>query len=65
MATEEPTDRDTRTMDEAQRTFSPARLSFLEESRRLDTSKMRDELGVVPRYADPEDGIRTSLAAAH
>lgn len=49
-------------MDEAEKTFSAARLSFLRESRRLDTSKMRDELGVLPRFADPEDGIRASLA---
>lgn len=46
---------------EAQKVWSPARLSFLTESRRLDTRRMRTVLGVSPRYADPEDGIRASL----
>lgn len=41
--------------------FSPQRLSFMSESRRVDTTKMREVLGVVPRYANPEDGIRASL----
>lgn len=41
--------------------FSPQRLSFMTESRRVDTQKMRDVLGVTPRYASPEDGIRASL----
>lgn len=41
--------------------FSPQRLSFMTESRRVDTSKMREVLGVTPRYANPEDGIRASL----
>lgn len=49
--------------EEARRTFPPGRLSFLEESRRLDTRKMREVLGVMPRYADAEDGIRASLDA--
>ena len=48
-------------MAEATRTFSESRLSFLQESRRLDTSKMREVLGVVPRYEDATDGIRASL----
>jgi len=47
--------------DEALRTFSSRRLSFLAESRRIDVSKMRDTLGCVPRYRDAEDGIRASL----
>ena len=42
--------------------FSPQRLSFMTESRRVDTKKMRDVLGVTPRYGNPEDGIRDSLA---
>ena len=46
---------------EAEKTFAEARLSFLRESRVLDTSKMRDVLGIAPHYADPEDGIRASL----
>lgn len=37
--------------------------SFLSESRRVDTSRLGQELGFRPRYADPEDGIRASLQA--
>ncbi|NNF40732.1 MAG: NAD-dependent epimerase/dehydratase family protein [Woeseiaceae bacterium] len=48
-------------MAEAEKTFGEARLSFLRESRILDTSKMRQVLGFTPQYADPEDGIRASL----
>lgn len=46
----------------AEREFSPLRLSFLKESRRADTTKMREVLGVTPRYKNGEDGIRASLA---
>ena len=48
-------------MAEARQQFSSMRLSFMSESRIVDTTKMRDVLGVTPRYADPEDGIRASL----
>ena len=41
--------------------FSPVRLSFLNESRILDTRRMRDVLGFAPRYADPVAGIRAAL----
>ena len=47
---------------EAQQTFSPMRLSFLRESRIVDTTKMREVLGVTPRYTDAADGIAASLA---
>jgi nucleoside-diphosphate-sugar epimerase len=46
---------------EAEDTFGEARLSFLRESRIVDTRRMRDVLGVVPRYTNPEAGIRASL----
>ena len=46
---------------EAEQTFSESRLSFLRESRIVDTRKMRDILGFTPRYTDPEDGIKASL----
>jgi nucleoside-diphosphate-sugar epimerase len=46
---------------EAQETFSPMRLSFLGESRIVDTTKMREVLGVIPKYADAADGIAASL----
>lgn len=48
-------------MAEAQHTFSPMRLSFLRESRVVDTAKMREVLGVTPKYADAADGIAASL----
>ncbi len=47
---------------DAQQTFSPMRLSFLRESRVVDTTRMRDVLGVTPRYTDAADGIAASLA---
>lgn len=50
------------TLADARREWSAQRLSFLNESRRLDTRKMRKILGVTPRYEDPEEGIRASLA---
>jgi len=49
--------------DEAEKTFPAHRLSYLKESRRVDTRRMRDVLRVTPRYAKAEDGIRASLAA--
>ena len=47
--------------EQANREFSPQRLSFMTESRRVDTTKMREVLGVLPRYANPEEGIEASL----
>jgi nucleoside-diphosphate-sugar epimerase len=37
-------------------------LAFLRESRRVDNRRMREELGVVPRYVRVDDGIAASLA---
>lgn len=48
-------------MEEAQLTFSPERLSFLNESRRVSNDRMLKHLGVKLRYADVEAGIRASL----
>lgn len=50
------------TREEAEKTFSPMRLSFLRESRIVDTRKMREVLGVVPKYTNTADGIAASLA---
>ena len=47
--------------EQALATFSPKRLSFLSEARKLDTRRMREDLGVTPLYADPLAGIRASL----
>lgn len=49
------------TRTEAESNWSAARLSFLAESRRIDTWKMRRELGVTPEFASAVDGIRASL----
>jgi nucleoside-diphosphate-sugar epimerase len=50
-------------MDEAQLTFTPARLSFLNESRQVSNERMLKHLGVKLQYADMDEGIRQSLAA--
>jgi nucleoside-diphosphate-sugar epimerase len=49
-------------MDEAQLSFSPEFLSYLDESRQVDNTRMRNELGVQLRYADLKQGISASLA---
>lgn len=49
--------------EEAKRRFSPMRYSFLSESRKIETQRMRTELGVIPRFANAVDGIAASLAA--
>lgn len=48
-------------LDEARRTFTPAMLSFLEESKRLLTHRMRDELQFTPRYPDLAAGLPSCL----
>jgi nucleoside-diphosphate-sugar epimerase len=52
-------------MEEAQLTFSPERLSFLNESRRVSNERMLNHLGVALKYADVEAGIRASLPVVH
>ena len=47
------------TLAEAAQEFSPMRLAFLASSRIVDTTRMRNILGVTPRT--PEEGIRASL----
>jgi nucleoside-diphosphate-sugar epimerase len=49
-------------MDEAQLTFTPERLSFINESRRVSNERMLKHLGVKLRYADMDEGIEQSLA---
>jgi len=46
---------------EAQQRLSPGLLSFLAESRRIDSSRIRRELGFEPRFADLRLGILSSL----
>lgn len=50
------------TLAEARQSFSPMLMSFLEESKRLDTAALR-ALGWRPAYADLEAGLAASLAA--
>lgn len=47
-------------LEEAKATFSPMRLSFMTESRVVDTTKLAT-LGVRLKYPSFEDGIRASL----
>lgn len=46
---------------QAIREFSKTRMSFLAESRRIDSTRMREELGVTPVYDNAEEGIEASL----
>lgn len=48
-------------MEQAEKEFSPMRLSFLRDKRRVDTTKMRELLGVDLAFANPVDGIAASL----
>lgn len=43
--------------DEAQRRFTPAMWSFIEESKRLNIDRARADLYFVPRYPDLESGL--------
>ncbi len=46
---------------EASGRIGPGMLAFLLESRCVDNRRMREELGVVPRYARLDEGIAASL----
>lgn len=48
-------------MDEARRVLSPTLLSYLDESRRLDTARLREKLGIHLVYPDLESGLRASI----
>jgi len=50
------------TLAEARRELSPGMLAFLQASRRVLNRRLREDLGVSLRYADPEAGVRASLA---
>ena len=51
------------TRAEAEQALSPGLRSYLAESRRVDSSRIRDELGFVPRFKDLRLGILSSLPA--
>jgi nucleoside-diphosphate-sugar epimerase len=42
--------------------ISAGMLAFLRESRRVDNRRMREELGIEPRFANLDDGIAACLA---
>lgn len=47
----------------ARAVFTPAMWSFMEESKRLSTRRMREQLGFVPHYAGLEEGLSSCLDA--
>jgi nucleoside-diphosphate-sugar epimerase len=51
------------TRAEAERAVSPGLWSYLAESRRIDSSRIRTELGFAPRFKDLRLGILSSLPA--
>lgn len=51
-------------MAQAKEELSPQVLSFLFESRRINSDAIREQLGVHFEYEDPDAGIRASLAAS-
>lgn len=46
---------------QAEQALSPEMRAYLAESKRLDTRKMREELGVVPQYPDLAAGLAQAL----
>jgi nucleoside-diphosphate-sugar epimerase len=46
---------------EARGQMSPGMLEYLVESRRVETGRMRAELGVIPRYPNVQCGVAASL----
>lgn len=48
-------------IEDAEQQFSPMRMSFLRETRRVSVDKMRDILGVSPIYSNAEEGIAASI----
>ncbi len=51
-------------MEEARQKLTPAMLSYLTESRRLDNRRLREALGVTLRYPDLETGLAALDPAA-
>ena len=48
-------------MEQAMREFSPMRLSFLTESKRIDNHRMLSELGITLLFPDLETGLKQCL----
>ncbi|TYO98969.1 nucleoside-diphosphate-sugar epimerase [Geothermobacter ehrlichii] len=49
-------------MEEAKKSMNPLMLSYFQESRRMDNSRMRERLGVRLRYPTLEEGLAASVA---
>lgn len=49
-------------LQQAEEQLSPMTMSFLRESRKIDSSAIRDALNVEFEFEDPATGIRDSLA---
>lgn len=49
-------------IDAAAEALSAGMLSYLAESKRIDNRRMREVLGVIPRYGDLAEGLAASLA---
>lgn len=50
-------------LEDARRALTPAMWSFMEESKRLRTERLREELHFSPRYPDLDSGLPACLAA--
>ncbi|MFQ6021816.1 MAG: hypothetical protein ACE5NW_03765 [Acidiferrobacterales bacterium] len=48
-------------MEQAKQALTSEMLSYLGESRRVDNRRMREELGVTPRYSTLEAGLAVSV----
>jgi len=50
-------------LEEAKKELSRGMLSYLAESKRLDNRRMRDELGVEPKYPDLDSGLPSCVGS--
>ena len=50
---------------QAKQQFSASMMSYLAESKRLDNRKMREQLGVIPRYSDLQTGLAQCVQSFH
>jgi hypothetical protein len=49
-------------LEEASSSMAPLMLSYFQESRRMDNSKIRERLGLQLRYPTLAEGLKASLA---
>ena len=53
------------TLEEARQVMSPLMFSYVSESRVVDSSRMRDELGVQLQYPTIVEGLTMSVEKTH